>query len=357
MNNHPFSKKYKLIHPQYAIQAFIWIYISLIWIWFAFRLVFFDSIWWLSLLNTNAFYLIIPSIVFLPISIKLRLKKSVSRFLILGLTLPVILFGWFYTYLLLPPQIKLKSGLNSSLINPSSTKLRMMSFNVLFNNHNHSKIVQSIRSSNPDIIGLQEVQSHHFIALKQALTEYPYSFFHPASKFHNIAFFSRFPIESVTILPEKSIERGMSIVVKMPDNRSVTVIVAHLTPNYVPPVPKDQYPKLLQARYDSRILEIDYLLKFVQANPYPSVILCDCNLTDTSQAYPKMTQGLSDSFAQAGWGLGHTFQGEEWKFPLQRLDYIWHTNNLTAIDAYVGSDGGSDHLPLLAEVVLAMPTR
>jgi endonuclease/exonuclease/phosphatase (EEP) superfamily protein YafD len=63
-----------------------------------------------------------------------------------------------------------------------------------------------------------------------------------------------------------------------------------------------------------------------------------------------MGKGLSDSFAQVGWGLGHTFQGEEWKFPLQRLDYIWHTNRLTAIDAYVGADGGSDHLPLLVDL-------
>jgi vancomycin resistance protein VanJ len=77
-------------------------------------------------------------------------------------------------------------------------------------------------------------------------------------------------------------------------------------------------------------------------------VLCDCNLTDTSQTYPQLTRGLSDSFAEAGWGFGQTFQGEDWKFPLQRLDYIWHTDRLTAVDAYVGEDGGSDHLPLLA---------
>jgi vancomycin resistance protein VanJ len=40
---------------------------------------------------------------------------------------------------------------------------------------------------------------------------------------------------------------------------------------------------------------------------------------------------------------------EEWQFPLQRLDYIWHTNRLAALNALVGTDGGSDHLPLLAD--------
>ena len=302
-------------------------------------------------MNTNAFFLLIPAVLLLPIAIKYRLRNKTSSIVIIGLTLPIILFTWFFGYLLFPPQLKSKLARNenSPSVNSSPSKFRLMSFNVLFNNKNHSKIVQSIRSSNPDIIGLQEVQSHHLKALKQALTKYPYSVFHPVPKFHNIALFSRFPIESVTILPEQSIDRGMSAVVKI-QGRSLTVIVAHLTPNYVEPVPFKEYTKLLQSRYASRAVEIDYLHQFINLNPHPATVLCDCNLTNTSQAYPQMGKGLSDSFAQVGWGLGHTFQGEEWKFPLQRLDYIWHTNRLTAIDAYVGTDGGSDHLPLLVDL-------
>jgi vancomycin resistance protein VanJ len=331
------------------LHVFLWTYIGAIWIWLALRLVFFDQIWWLSLLNTNAFYLLIFSVVLLPIMIRLGIKKVSSKFLILGLTLPVALFVYFFGYLLIHPIIKSKltAQANLSSSNSSPTKFSVMSFNVLFNNQNYPKIIKSIRSSNPDIIGLQEVRTHHIEALKQSLTEYPYLVLHPVPKFHNIALFSRFPIESVTILPEGSIERGMSAVVKI-QGHSLTVIVLHLTPNYVPPVPWKQYPNLLQSRYVKRAAEIDYLLRFIPLSPHPTVVLCDCNMTDTSQTYPQMAQGLSDSFAQAGWGFGHTFQGEEWKFPRQRLDYIWHTNRLTAIDAKIGEDGGSDHLPILA---------
>jgi endonuclease/exonuclease/phosphatase (EEP) superfamily protein YafD len=164
-----------------TLHLLAWTYIGLIWTWFGLRLVFFDSIWWLSLMNTNAFFLLIPAILLLPVAIKDRLRNKNSSILIAGLTLPIVLFTWFFGYLLFPPQLKSKLAINenSPSVNSSPSKFRLMSFNVLFNNKNHSRIVQSIRSSNPDIIGLQEVQSHHLKALKQALTEYPYSVFHP----------------------------------------------------------------------------------------------------------------------------------------------------------------------------------
>jgi vancomycin resistance protein VanJ len=347
-----FSMPYliKRLNVRGIVRACIWAYIGSIWIWLTVRLVFFDRIWWLSLLNTNAFYLLVPSLALLPLALKFGHRQEIFSLIIGGLTLPILLLVWFFGYLLVPPQVKswLTTSSNSSAPKSSSVAFRAMSFNILFHNQKYSKITESIRASNPDLIGLEEVQSHHVKQLKQALTEYPYSAFHPAPKDHNIAFFSRFPIESVTILPESSIERGMSIVVKI-QGRSLTVVVAHLTPNYVPPVPFDRYPSLLQQRYDSRATEINYLLQFIRVNPHPAIVLCDCNLTDTSQAYLQMKRGLLDSFAQSGWGLGHTFQGEEWQFPLQRLDYIWHTDRLTGIDAYVGKDGGSDHLPILAD--------
>jgi vancomycin resistance protein VanJ len=337
------------LNLRYIWIVLLWMYIGSIWIWFVLRLVFFDRIWWLSLLNTNAFYLLIPVIIFLPIAIRFRLKRKISKCIIAGLILPGILFIYFFGYLLIPPQLKSKliTKESSSSIDSTPTKFKAMTFNVLFKNEKYSKIAQTIRSSNPDVIGLQEVQSHHIEALKQILIEYPYVVIHPVPKYHNIAFFSRLPIESVNILPESSIERGMSIVVKI-QNQLLTVIITHLTPNYIPPEQQNQYSYQLQSRYTKRAAEIDYLLQFIHRNPHPSIVLCDCNLTDTSQTYPQLVRGLSDSFAEAGWGFGHTFQGEDWKFPLQRLDYIWHSDRLTAVDAYVGEDGGSDHLPLVA---------
>ena len=86
----------------------------------------------------------------------------------------------------------------------------------------------------------------------------------------------------------------------------------------------------------------------------PALLLCDCNLTDTSQAYAQLTTFLSDSFREAGWGFGHSSFGRRAPFLAQRLDYIWHSDGLMAVEAVVGLDGGSDHRPVAVKLALRL---
>lgn len=52
-----------------------------------------------------------------------------------------------------------------------------------------------------------------------------------------------------------------------------------------------------------------------------------------------------------GWGLRRTMLATGLAWPAQRLDYIWYTDELQAVDAVVGQDGGSDHLPAVARLL------
>jgi endonuclease/exonuclease/phosphatase (EEP) superfamily protein YafD len=71
-------------------------------------------------------------------------------------------------------------------------------------------------------------------------------------------------------------------------------------------------------------------------------------MTHTSEIYAILSTVLRDSFKEAGWGLGHTLYVGSIPVRLQRVDYIWHTGDLVATDARVGSDGSSDHRPIVA---------
>ena len=55
------------------------------------------------------------------------------------------------------------------------------------------------------------------------------------------------------------------------------------------------------------------------------------------------------SFRERGWGWGYTYSS---KYPLIRIDYIFHTRHWQAVEYQTGSRHGSDHLPVFAELIL-----
>lgn len=115
--------------------------------------------------------------------------------------------------------------------------------------------------------------------------------------------------------------------------------------------PKKWVP-LTRQRYGQRMVQVNMILEQIMVTKTPTVVLCDCNMTDTSQTYYEMDRLLEDSFREVGWGLGHTSPtGVGW--PLQRLDYVWHTPEIRAIAAQVGPSGGSDHFSLVVTLGLA----
>jgi endonuclease/exonuclease/phosphatase (EEP) superfamily protein YafD len=132
----------------------------------------------------------------------------------------------------------------------------------------------------------------------------------------------------------------------------VHVFVVHLSPNNMLGYPLDQFVSLAAERNASRLAETARLRDLAGELAEPVLLLCDCNLTDTSQAYTRLDSALQDSFAEAGWGFGHTLQNQASGFRIQRLDYVWHDESFAAVEAHVGPEGGSDHLPVTAKLVL-----
>ena len=83
------------------------------------------------------------------------------------------------------------------------------------------------------------------------------------------------------------------------------------------------------------------------------IMLGDLNVTDQNEGYSLLVrEGLIDAFRTAGLGLGLTYPKRTWSgslsIPLIRIDYIMVTEDLCPVKVWVGEDGGSDHLPVLA---------
>jgi vancomycin resistance protein VanJ len=312
-----------------------WTYGFLFLLWLVLRSIFFDRLWWLALINTAAFYWFLPMLVLLPLAAWQRCWRLVS---LMSIILAVFL-SW-YGDLFVPARSSGASG-------PSLT---VMSFNMQTANRNYDAIAQMLKTSAPDVLGLQEVRPAAVQTLMRKLSSvYAYVAVHPTNQLHNVVLFSRFPIESASALPNPPFERVLQAKIQI-DRRPLSVFIAHLTPNNMLDFPLEELKQRTEKAYRQRQTEIKSLKQAIKKSAMSSIVLCDCNMTDTSTAYATLNQTMDDSFHEAGWGLGHNRYALGLSFPVQRMDYLWHTPNLVATQVKLENKVGSEHLPLKAQL-------
>jgi endonuclease/exonuclease/phosphatase (EEP) superfamily protein YafD len=318
-------------------------YAAFVALWLLLRALFFDGIWWLALANTLAEYLFLP----LPVLLAAALWRRAWR-LLPALALPAITFAALFGQLLLP---------RASAPRPAGTTITAMTFNVLTSNKDTGALARAIRAAQPDILGLQELTGGKRAALKAALgDELPYHTLDRPETFGNIGLMSRFPVEAVTPLALPTGQPAMHALLRASGQR-LHVFVAHLSPNHLFKDPSAGAAAATRRAYAARAAEVARLREEIGRLREPAILLCDCNLTDTSQAYAELRAFLADSFREVGWGLRHTSYAAGLPFPAQRIDYVWHNQGLAAIAAEVGQAGGSDHHPVVVRLTLSAGDR
>lgn len=312
------------------------IYSGFILCWLLLRAVFSDAYWPLAMVNTAVFYCFVP-LLFLWIPV----LASRDRRAIMALMIPVIVFLFFWGALFLPAPSSAHS----------SQPLKMMTFNVLVSNKAGVELTNSITSAVPDVIGFQELSPTTIQALQTQLsTEYPHHTFDQFEP-HGVGLMSRFPITAVTRVPFPPRDLALHAIIDW-HGEPVHVLVAHLSANNIFDNSLAVLPQLAHDRYAQRADQVSRLLAELALIDEPVVLLCDCNFTDTSEAYGRLRTQLHDSFKQAGWGFGHTLHTQIVPFRVQRVDYIWTSPHFAALDSTVGQNGGSDHHPVISTLSL-----
>ena len=233
--------------------------------------------------------------------------------------------------------------------------LTVMTYNVGAGLASPLRLVDVLRQSGADIIGLQELAPEQGVAIAARLSEhYPHQTLHPAG-IPGKGIISRFPLHESTLLDLHPGRPDLQAIVEAPDGE-LTVIVAH------PPPPRLGRHR---ARHAALGKEPIARITATASAGHPAILLTDFNRTGWQAAYRQLRRaGLIDAFGTAGRGLGFTLPtrvshlayrghplGEIPLPPLLRVDYVWHTPHFRAIDSWIGHNAGSDHLPVLAELV------
>jgi endonuclease/exonuclease/phosphatase (EEP) superfamily protein YafD len=219
-----------------------------------------------------------------------------------------------------------------------------MAYNVGNGLANPERLASGLHGARADIVGLVEVTVAQAAAIRRDLAEeHPFQV-HQGDGIPGKALVSRFPIE--TSLPLE-LHPGRPDLVALVDvgGRCLRVMVAH------PPPPRLHRSGL---RFTDETREqFAELLKLATAGG-PTILLGDFNMLDRDDHHSRLVAaGFVDSFREAGTGNGFTYPRRVGKLsllPVARIDYVWHSAHLRAVDAWVGDDAGSDHLPVLVEL-------
>lgn len=323
----------------------LWLYTTLLAIWWGIHLLTGDTIWWIALLSSFTPHFFLPLLFFWPIGMGVR------RFAYWWvLLLPTILFIYFYGILFIPKS--------APPYESESPPFRIMSFNLWEGSH-RARTAQVILENNlPDIVALQEVTlPMQRLLLKTVGQHYPYVLFDTSSGQQRLGLLSRYPLERVPseLIIDLScrqyrvtIDATYRFRLYNCHPRSTNVLYSF---GDIPTV-----IKRTEETFRIRTVLSERLAQAIKTHAEPTLVVGDFNTTDQSDAYYTLRTALSDAHRAIGWGFGHTFPartGHSRGIPIiarqVRIDMVLYTNDFVALQTQVSPvHGESDHHPLLA---------
>ncbi|MBN2349302.1 MAG: endonuclease/exonuclease/phosphatase family protein [Bacteroidales bacterium] len=330
-----------------------------------------EKFWGMSFFGLLYPFLLIINVIFL-------IFWAVKKKKYFGISLIVILIGSGHLF----KFIQLHPG--SKKHQTEEQGIKFLSYNVrLFNYYKwlndpaaQSRIFEFIKANNPDIICFQEFFVHNTDnfeenTLKKLLpgTWYPhinYTSIRNNLKF-GIATFSRYPIiNQETISFNNSVNSCISTDIEV-DGKIIRVFNVHLQSVHLE---KDNYNFIdsilmnysnkhigemkkisyrLRDAYIMRAGQVDIIRNYLDQSPYPTILCGDFNDTPVSYTYRKLKGKMVDSFVESGKGIGNTYLGN---FPSFRIDYIFHSENLSSSKFYTSKIKLSDHYPVSCTIYI-----
>jgi endonuclease/exonuclease/phosphatase (EEP) superfamily protein YafD len=226
--------------------------------------------------------------------------------------------------------------------------LRVMSVNVLVSNPRHDDVIQAIEREQPDIVALQEVSRAWHPVVERLARQLPHVA--PADwrlqPSDNILL-SRHPItDSRMVIPRGQMRWFAHVEATVAANgRRVRVLAVH------PPLPAG--PLLTSIRQT----HLDYYARTAAASELPLLIVGDFNITPYSPRFRALLREGGLSYVHLGWAWPRSWPSANYG-RLQRyvrgfpIDHVLTSRHFAAADARAVADVGSDHYPIVADLVL-----
>jgi endonuclease/exonuclease/phosphatase (EEP) superfamily protein YafD len=221
-------------------------------------------------------------------------------------------------------------------------QIALLTTNVLVTNRNSDLFLEIVHEADPDVVLAVEVDEWWVNRLWAGLrTKYPYKICYPLSNGYGLALFSRLELiePKIRFMLDDAIP-SIRTEVRLRSGASVSVYGVHPRP-----------PAVLQDSTE-RDAELLRVALEIQDRGRPAIILGDLNdvaWSPTTLQFMK-AGGLLDP--RRGRGFYNTYPAR-WPGFRYPLDYIFCTRHFQICTMRVLPSIGSDHLPLVAKLVLA----
>jgi len=219
------------------------------------------------------------------------------------------------------------------------TPLRVLLLNVHTSSSDFGAVRRLIDDTHPDLIGLVEVDQRWLDALAPSLTAYMGRIEHPRDDNFGVALYAR---GTVTGDAEKVGSNVPTIVAKVSvEQTSLTVVVTHP----VPPM-NSHSSSVLEAQLDAVARRT--------RNESNVLVMGDFNSTPWSRPFRRLLAGSNLCDSRDGFGLQASFPASPWLLRIP-IDHLLHSCSIGVTARRIERDVGSDHLPVLVDLVI--PTR
>jgi len=320
------------------------VYSALLLGWWGAHLLLGDTVWWLGLISSFVPFFFVPLIVFIPLAVFVRLPFY-NSLLLFPVTFFLLTYGPLFLPKMAPPHVT------------DPAPITVMTFNMRANSRTVETINVLRDNGLPDIVALQETTPWLTGLLKQELDAlYPYQFYESTLDGRGISTLSRYPLERIRVPMIIDLNCRVFRATVDPTHQFL-LYNCHPKSSNLLNFLGDGQPMAAQISETFRVrgLLSQALADEIAASSEPIIVVGDFNSTDQSDAYTLLQGQLQDAHRQAGWGFGHTFPADRWRFRgipilprMVRIDMVRYTDAFVALTSQVGiTHGESDHLPLL----------
>ena len=221
-------------------------------------------------------------------------------------------------------------------------ELRVFSANLRFGNPDGRPIAREAMESGADVIALQELTDVHLEALRAegVLDAYPHSVVDARPGAFGSAILSKLPLADARV--EELAGLPMSRATVAIDGRPVELVNVHT----LSPMSGDNF--------DVRDRQLAALADLAaRSEGRPVVMVGDFNANRWHPAFRRLLDsGLGDAHEQVGRGLARTWPNGTRLPTFALLDHVLVSPPITAVSVREGTGRGSDHRPVVTDLVL-----